>query len=200
MLSLFARRVALSTHCSTATYTRILPLSAPSLRYRRPLDNGFHTGTVHLVASPRRGVSTEAVAASGGAKPLTKSTTTGRKKRGKELTPEQKAAQAVLLQAKRELERRRKKEQIAALKAKLKAQAAKKREAAAMKRKRLAEKEREAAALQRKRLVEKKKKFAQQEKERRAKKPKSAYMMISYSCRMPCSALVSQSSNLLQSQ
>lgn len=166
MLSLFTRRVALSTHCSTATYTRISPSSASTLRYRGTLENGLHTSTARLVANPPRNVNANANATTKGAKSSTKPTTAGRKKPGKELTP---GRTAELLQAKKESDKK-KKEKAAALRAKLKAQAKKK----------------EAAALQQKRLAEKKKKTAQKKKEREeAKKPKSACIIISQSCEMP---------------
>lgn len=156
MLFLLARRVASSSHTSTATYTRNLQSSVSALRSRRILDNCLHTNTVQSFANSHRNASTKAVAKVTKAKPAT----TGRKKSVRELTPEQKAAQKEVLRAKNELDKRKKAEKAAALRAQQKAQL---------------EKKKAAAALQRRRLVEKNKKLAQKAK---AEKEKAKAMII----------------------
>lgn len=187
MLSLFTRRVALSAYRPTATYARILPSPASSLR--AGTIAGLHIHTAQIPTNPQRNASTKATAVketkastTKKAKPSTKttaavkktksptkSTTTGRANPRRNLTPEQKAAQKQKLQDK--------KEKATALRAKLKAQAEKQREAAAQKRKRLA------LAEKKKKLVEAKRAKEEKEKERKrireAKKPKSAYIKVS---------------------
>lgn len=150
MLFLLARHVALSSHTSTATYTRILQSSVSALRSRRILDNCLHTNTVQSFANPQRNASTKA----GAEVTKAKSAATGRKKPVQKLTPEQKAAQKEVLRAKNELDKKKRAEKAAALRAKRKAQL---------------EKEKAAAALQRTRLVEKNKKLAQKAKAEKEK-------------------------------
>lgn len=165
MLSLLTRRVALSPHASTVTYTRILQLSTSTLRSRRVPGNCPHINTAQSFANSRRNASTEAVTKTTKAK----SPTTGRKKPGQKLTPEQKAAQKEELQVKKELDKKKRAEKAAVLRAKNKAQL---------------ERKKAAAALQRKRLVEKNKKLAEKAKAEK-EKAKSAYMVFSWSCEVP---------------
>jgi len=170
MLSLFTRRVALSAYRSTATYARISASSAPTLRGRGLPDTSLHSNTVPAFTNPQRNVSTEAAVATKKTKSSAESTTGGRRKSQRNLTPEQKAARKQLLQAKRELDNKKKAERAVALEVKRKARAEKEKEAAALKRKRLAEK----AEKERKR----KKAEAKAEKAE-AKKPRSAHIVVS---------------------
>lgn len=129
MLSLFTRRVALSAHPLTATYTRILPSSASAFRSSRILGNSPRASTVQSFANPQRNASTEVTAKT----KKTKSVTVDRKNPGQELTPEQEAAHKELLRAKKGLEkkdlhRKKEAEKAAALTAKLKAQTEKEKE------------------------------------------------------------------------
>jgi flagellar biosynthesis GTPase FlhF len=62
MLSLFTRRVALSVYRSNATYSRILPSPASTLRDRRIPDSSHHTGAARTFANPQRNASTKATA------------------------------------------------------------------------------------------------------------------------------------------
>lgn len=114
MLHLFTRRVALSTHRATATYTRILP-SSHSLRSRSIPGNGLTPSTVQVFVNSQRNASTEATAATDEAKSSAKSGTTGRKEPKK----------------------------VAALKAKPEGQAAKKKEAKKAKQKQKAKEAKE---------------------------------------------------------
>lgn len=167
MLSLFTRRVALSTYRSGATCSRILPPHVSSLRGRRVPHGSHHTGTARTFTNPQRNASTKATAATNEADSSTESSTTGRAKPKKQLTPEQ-------LRTNKELDKKGNAERAAALRAKKKAQAEKKKEAAALRRKRLAEKEK--ILIQARRAKER-----EREKAKEAKKPKSAYDMA------PCS-------------
>ena len=158
MLSLFARRVTLSAYRSGAAYSRILPSSVSALRDRRVLDTGLHTGLGRTFTNPRRNAGTNATATTN----KTKSTTSGRTKPKKELTPKQKEA----------LEKK-----ATALKAKEKARA--------QKEKAQAKKEKEAAALKRKRHEEKMKRIAEAKKGAYTAAPCSlgmSYSAISVAC------------------
>ncbi|KAF9653564.1 hypothetical protein BDM02DRAFT_3107481 [Thelephora ganbajun] len=169
MLSLFARRVTLSTRRSAATYTRILPSSASAIRLRGIRDTTPHANALRTFVNPQRNASTKATATTNKAKSSAKSKTAGRVKPGRKLTPEQKAALKQALQVKKELDRKKKAERAAALKAKLKAQSEKKKQAATLKRKRLAEKKKKLAEARKARLAKEKEKRL---KAREAKKPK----------------------------
>lgn len=173
MLSLFTRRVALSAHRSTATYTRIVQShSTPHAR--------LYAGTVQT--NPQRNASTKATATTNTG-PSTKSNTTGRTKPTAKLTPEEKAAQAQLLRVRKESDRKKKVAAAAALRAKQKARAEREKEAAAQKRKCLAEKKKKLADAEKEKVREKKRKEKEKvrkEKERKqaiaAKKPTRAYI------------------------
>ena len=191
MLSLFTRRVTLSAHRSTATYTRILSCPVSTLRAKTTSGTKPHTGTIRTFANPQRNASTKASAAT---KKTESSTTTGRTKPKRGLTPEQKAVREQTLRAKKELEKK-KAERAAALRAKRKAQEVKKKEAAVQKRKQLVEKrkklaeakkakEKERKQKEKEKVQKEKEKREEQKKAREAKKPMCAYIMISWSCEM----------------
>jgi len=144
MLSLFARRVTLSAYRSGATYSRILPSSASALCDRRVLDTGLHTSLGRTFTNPRRNAGTNATATA----KKTKSTTSGKTKPEKKLTPKQQEAQ---------------KKKAAALKAKQKARAEREK-VQAEKEKERAKKEKQAAALKQKLHAEKMKRKAEAEK------------------------------------
>lgn len=169
MLSMFTRRVTLSAHRTTATYKRIVPSGLSALRVRGAPGTSFHTSTARVFMNPQRNVSTRATVTTGKPDLSTRSITT--MSQGT-LTPEQKQT----LQAEEELEKKKRAEKAAALRATLKARVEKEKAAAALKLKRFQERENKLAQAR----AEKKQKLArakaEKEKEREAKKPKSAYI------------------------
>lgn len=148
------------------------------------MDTGLHTDTVRTFTASQRNASVKDTATTNRDKSSAKSSTTGRTKRTRKLTPEQEAKKKLDKEKKakkldkerkaKKLDKEKKAKRAAALRAKRKAQA---------------EKEREVAALKRKRLAEKKKKLAEAKKAREAKKPKSAYITVLCSPQMSYSPI-----------
>ena len=167
MLSLFTQRVSLSAHRSAATYTRILPSSASTLRARTITGTRLHASTVQT--NLQRDVTTEA-AATTETGPSTESNTMGRTKPRARLTPEEKEARAQLLRARMELDM----EKNVALRVKQKARAEKEKEAAAQKRKHLAEKKKKLADAEkvRKQKEKEREKVRKEREEKKARKEK----------------------------
>lgn len=154
MLSRFTRRVALSAHSTTATYSRILSFPASSLRPGAIAGVGLRTGAVLTLTNPKRNTSTNATAATEKTQLLTESTMAGRTSRRRGLTPEQRTA----------LEKKVQEQQL---------DMANKAAALRIKKKKQVERERDDTARMRARLAGLKNRLAEAKKENKTRETKA---------------------------